>query len=500
VGGLCFPAGVPARAGFFAVNNMSVLTIVRVTAIFGLVLAAVMVLPMVVDYADGNPDWQVFGISAFLVIFVCGFFVLVTNGHRSEIDLPTGFVLVNLLWLVTIGVSAMPYIFSDYHVSITDAFFESVSGLTTTGSTVLSKLETLPRGLLFWRSITQWVGGIGIVAMGIVILPFLKIGGMQFFRLESSEKADKPIARFQTFIRALLGIYIALTALCAFCYAAAGMGMFDAVNHAFATISTGGFSTRDASMMNEGPGVLIVGIVFMLSGALPFTMYMALLFQTGKRWRDGQGTTMIAIVLIIAVLISVVADKDTGLGNGMLFLHALFNTVSLITTTGFASTDYLAFGPQIIGLVLVATLVGGSAGSTAGGLKIYRIIILLEIVLNAIKELRFPHGVFPIYYRGSRVSESGLKSVTVFLVAFLVTLLASTIGLSMTGLDFTTAFSAALTALCNVGPGWGDVIGPAGNFASFSDPAKWITLATMYLGRLEIMTVLVVFSPVFWRR
>jgi trk system potassium uptake protein TrkH len=465
-----------------------------------MVLALVMVLPMAVDYADGNPDWQVFGTSAFLVASASGFVILVTNGHRSEIDLPTGFVLVNCLWMVTTLVAAMPYVFSDFHVSFSDAVFEAVSGLTTTGATVLSKLETLPRGLLLWRSITQWLGGIGIVAMGIVILPFLQIGGMQFFKLESSEKADKPIARFQTFSRALVAIYVLLTTLNIFGYAAAGMGMFDAINHAFATISSGGFSTRDASMMNEGPAVLMVGIVFMIAGALPFTMYMALFFQTGMRWRDGQGTAMVMIILTIAIAITIVADNRADFSTPMLFLHALFNTTSLVTTTGFASTDYLIFGPQIIGFLVIATLVGGAAGSTAGGFKIYRVIIVIEVIINAIRELRFPHGVFPVYYRGRQVSAEGMKSVTMFMVAFLLTLLASMVGLTLTGLDFATAFSGALSGLSNVGPGWGSVIGPSGNYASFTDPAKWIMSATMLLGRLEIMTVVVILSPSFWRR
>jgi trk system potassium uptake protein TrkH len=208
---------------------------------------------------------------------------------------------------------------------------------------------------------------------------------------------------------------------------------------------------------------------------------------------------MMAIILVIALLMTALADNRAEFPTGMLLLHSLFNTVSLVTTTGFASTDYLAFGPQIVGLLLVATLVGGAAGSTAGGFKIYRVIIVIEVIISSIRELRFPHGVFPVYYRGNQVSGNGLKSVTMFMVAFLLTLLAATICLTMTGLEFNTAFSGALTGLCNVGPGWGETIGPTGNFATFNDTAKWIMVATMLLGRLEIMTVLVVLSPVFWR-
>lgn len=480
-------------------TSISQLTIVRIVSIFLLMLSAVMLIPLLIDLLDENPDWQVFAVVGGFTAFLSSYGIMITNDRPMPFNLPTGFVLINIMWVAISVVSALPYIFSDYHVSFTDAVFESVSGLTTTGSTVLSGLDDMPRGLLFWRSSTQWFGGVGFVAMGIVLLPFLQVGGMQFFKMESSDRSDKPFARIRTFGRALLAIYVIITLLCFLSYMLAGMSAFNAINHAMTTVSTGGFSTTDSSMMQQSGPVLVVGIIFMLAGAIPFTLYMSAIVGKRGRWSDGQMEVMLWIVFFVTVTIFLQAFSNAHMRAGELFLHTLFNVVSLVTTTGFASADYLAWGPQSIGLILIATFVGGCAGSTAGGFKTYRLIIMAKFAWASLRELRFPNGVFQIYVSKNRVSENALKATSVFLLLFFVSLGLAAIGLMMTGLDFDTSFSGALTALSNVGPGWGTVIGPTGNFTSFSDPAKWIMIFSMLLGRLEIMTMLVVFTPFFWK-
>lgn len=480
--------------------NSFYLMIFRVTAIFCLMLSAAMLIPLAVDLESNNPDWKVFGVTSGMVAFLSVYVILITNGRKTTFNLASGFLLINVLWIAVSVVSALPYIFSAYHVSFTDAVFESVSGLTTTGSTVLSKLENMPRGLLLWRSLTQWLGGVGFVAMGILLLPFLRDGGMQFFQLESSERAEKPVARIETFSKMLVTVYVILTIFCILGYGAAGMSWFDAINHAFATISTGGFSTRDASMMEANNWILIVGCIFMVVGALPFTLFMWVLFRTGGSWKDSQISTLLWLISGLTLLMLIFAEFPGGFGTFDKFIHSLFNVISLVTTTGFASTDYLEWGPAIMGVVMIATFVGGSSGSTAGGFKTYRLIILFEVIWVALKRLKFPHGVFPVFYREKQVSSSGIGTFNDFLSVFMVTLFFGTIALTFTGLDFETSISGALTALCNVGPGWGPQIGPSGNFAGISDPAKWILTALMLLGRLEIMTVLVILTPSFWQQ
>ncbi|MGB7285636.1 MAG: potassium transporter TrkG, partial [Salaquimonas sp.] len=277
-------------------TSISQLTIVRIVSIFLLMLSAVMLIPLLIDLLDENPDWQVFAVVGGFTAFLSSYGIMITNDRPMPFNLPTGFVLINIMWVAISVVSALPYIFSDYHVSFTDAVFESVSGLTTTGSTVLSGLDDMPRGLLFWRSSTQWFGGVGFVAMGIVLLPFLQVGGMQFFKMESSDRSDKPFARIRTFGRALLAIYVIITLLCFLSYMLAGMSAFNAINHAMTTVSTGGFSTTDSSMMQQSGPVLVVGIIFMLAGAIPFTLYMSAIVGKRGRWSDGQMEVMLWIV------------------------------------------------------------------------------------------------------------------------------------------------------------------------------------------------------------
>lgn len=481
-------------------SSRAILTIVNATGIICLLFALAMLLPAAVDLHYGNGDWKVFAMSAMIVAMLASFAVLSTQGRTEEFTLEIGFLMVVAMWFTASAVCAIPFVLASPSLSVADAVFESVSGLTTTGSTVISGLENHPPGFLLWRSITQWLGGIGIVAMGIVIIPFLKIGGMQFFRLESSDRTGKPVGRFREFATALIGVYALMSLLCMLTYKVLGMSWFDAVNHAMSTISTGGFSTRDASMAQESNAILLASSFYMLLGAMPFTLYIYWIYRQSSEAPEPQPAVLLSMIAAITAGMFAAAMMRNDLAPGDALVHALFNTVSLVTTTGYASADYLQWGPAIGGLILIATFIGGSAGSTAGGFKTYRLIILGQNLRLAIRELVYPHGVFPVMYRRRVVTPEAQKSVTVFFVAFIVVLIVSSSLLSATGLDFDTAFSGALTALCNVGPGWGSVIGPAGNFASLNDTAKWILTVTMLLGRLEIMVVLAVLSPLYWSR
>lgn len=472
-----------------------------VSAYSTLVLAGMMLVPMLADLLAGNSDWQAFLISAMAVGLPSGLTILATKRDLPPFTLKFGFLLVNMIWATTSIVAALPFFLSDLGISFTDAVFEATSGITTTGSTILVGLDTMPAGLLLWRSMTQWFGGLGIIAMGLVLLPFLRVGGMQVYRIESSAQTDSPFSRFNKFAWAMLGLYLALSIACALAYMLAGTTPFDAVNLAMGTISTGGYSTHDSSMGGFGHGVLIVGIVFMTAGALPFIAILRAV--TTGRFSAAFEIQVPVLLSILAVLTAVVflsALLETSGDPVDLLVHSAFNIVSVVSTTGFASTDYTLWGPFVNAVFLLATFLGGAAGSTSGGIKTYRLIILYQEMRNGLRELIYPSGVFSVRYQGRQVSAEAIRSVHLFMAAFLLVLLGTTLVLGLTGLDLTTAFTGALTALTNVGPGLGTVIGPAGNFSALEPLAKWALIFAMLAGRLEILAVLVLFSPAFWRR
>lgn len=475
-------------------------TISYVTALFCLYLAIAMLAPMLIDLIDGNDDWKGFLVSFFLIGSLSAAMLLANRGQMISFTPRMGFLLINVLWITTSFASSLPFILGSTEISLTDSVFEAVSGLTTTGATVLTGLDDLPRGLLLWRSTMQWLGGIGVVAMGLLILPFLRVGGMQFFRMESSERADKPVARVQIFATYLITIYVMLTLACMVSYAAGGMNWFDALNHSMTTVSTAGFSTHDTSFAQFGDMVVITAIVFMLIGAMPFTAFF--LFILNNDFRRAFDTQIIVLLGIVAVLFipAFIAATETGAFTPSdAFLHTLFNVVSIVTTTGYASTDYVSWGPLAVSVFLVASFVGGCAGSTSGGFKTYRLIILAQTLRVSIRELVYPNGVFPVYYNGRRVATEALQSITTFFFAFIAILFVATLLLTGTGLEFDDAFSGALACISNVGPGITDLIGPAGTFSSLPDSAKWIMIFLMFLGRLEIMTLLIILTPIFWR-
>ncbi len=406
------------------------------------------------------------------------------------------FVLTSSVWLTGATAGAMPLWLWD--LSATDAFFEAMSGITTTGSTVMTGLDDADHGILMWRAVLQWVGGIGFIVTGIAVLPILRVGGMQLFRTESSERGEKEMNSAARFASATVWIYLALTALCALAYRTGGMTFFEAVVHAMTTLSTGGYSTSDQSFGHfDAPFLHWAGSFFMAAGALPFAWYIRL--ARGRSVRSEQVVAFLATVGTAIALLTAWRVWDAGAPLPETLRLVTFNVISVVTTTGYATTDYTTWGPLAAAAFFLLTAVGGCTGSTAGGAKIMRWIIFARFAVKQVRSVRVPHGVFVARYDGRPVQEDVLSGVMTFFVFYASTVFLLAMALTFCEIDFVTALSGALTAVANVGPGVGSVIGPAGTFASLPDIAKWLLCFGMYAGRLEMMTIFVLLTPVFWR-
>jgi len=475
--------------------------VLYVTGLLVTILGIAMLIPMGIDLVDRNADWAVFLQSAVITIFVGGASALATaNGVGKGLSIQQTFLLTTGVWVALPIFGALPFFFSELNASPVDAFFEAMSGLTTTGSTVLSGLEDLPKGLLFWRALLQWFGGIGIIVVAMVFLPELRIGGMQIFRSEGFDTFGKILPRATEISSRISVIYFALTALCAITYFALGMDVFDAVTHAMTTIATGGYANYDASFAAFDPGVEYGAVVFMLLAALPFVRYVQIIGGTAQPlFRDPQVRSFFGTLLVLVLIMVMWRWYADGQGSEATFRKTLFNVTSILTGTGYASQDYMGWGAFPVVLFFFIGLVGGCAGSTACSIKIFRYQLLFSSIRAQISAIHSPRGLFTPRYAGRRVDDEVLSSVMAFFVFFIVTLGIVAVLLGMTGLDFVTSVSGASAALANIGPGLGDIIGPSGNFAGLSDIAKWLLAATMLIGRLELMAVYVLFTIAFWR-
>lgn len=469
----------------------------HIAAIIWLVLAAAMVLTAVVDLFAGGRVWKVFVISAGLVTVLGGLIAIATSGPAPRASARFGFLLVVTLWCAAPLAATTPFVV--WGAPLADAAFEAVSGLTTTGATVLSGLDTMPRGLLFWRALMHWLGGVGILALGLVLLPFLQIGGMQLFSKESSDRSDKPLPRFAPFARTLMGVYITATILCAMGFSAFGMDGFDAVTHAFSTVATGGFANYDTSLEHfDSDGVLWVASLFMIVGALPFAMFIAVAAGRPPKELDPQVPVFFLIIVAASVALTLARGEDGFAAHAI--AESVFNVISIVTTTGFAAEDYQSWGDFSIALFFLLMFTGGCAGSTSGGVKTYRFIVVASLLRAHLRNLMSPSAVTLTRYGKRQVDPAVFRSALVFLAAFALSLAGFTLALAATGLDLITAHTAALSALGNIGPGLGPIIGPAGNFGPVPDAAKWLMCFAMIMGRLEILPILVLLSVSFWRR
>lgn len=474
--------------------------IVHVLGLLLLVLAATMLLPAVIDIAEHSSDWRSFIVSAAITLFVAGLCALASRQRgRIQLDIRQAFLLTTLAWCIVPAFAALPLLFLGH--GYTDAFFEAMSGLTTTGSTVFDGLDGLPPGMLLWRSLLQWVGGIGIIVMAIVLLPFLRVSGMQLFKTESSEQSDKIVPRAFHMVAGIGVIYVGLTSACAILYGLAEMSVLDAVNHAMTTVSTGGYSTHDSSFGHfRAPETQWIGTIFMISGALPFIAYLRL--ARGQRRAVIDDPQVRALMVFFVIVVGLMAGwlmLDQQMQPHEALRLAAFNIVSIVTTTGFASTDYTLWGPGAEALFFVLLFLGGCAGSTSGAIKVYRHLIIWQLIRAKLQRLTAQHQMVRQRYAGQKIPEDVPSAVLAFVATLLGVTALFTIALGFLGLDFVTALSASATAITNVGPGLGPVVGPAGNFASLPAAAKWLLCFAMLLGRLEIFTVLLILTPGFWR-
>lgn len=456
-------------------------------------------IPAIVDLGNSDNAF-IFLESALFSFFFGGALILSFRGSESKITLRESFLLTTMSWVFLSFFSAFPLYWSDLDISFTDAFFETVSGITTTGSTVLSGLDSMSRGILLWRSMIQWIGGIGIIGFAIVFLPFLRIGGMQLFKMESSDKSDKIMPRTAEVAGGVMSVYIGFTCIFAFVYYYLGMSSFDAINHAMTTIATGGYSTHDKSFgFFESYSLDMAGTFFMFMSGIPFMLYVRWVFQ-GKFvfHKDEQVIAYSLIVAVLAGTLSLWLWFNAYYSPIDAFRYATFHLISMITTTGYATTDYLLWGPFSVAFFLFVTYLGACAGSTSGGVKTMRLVVAFKAIGRNINKMPYPNGVFPLRYQGKTLSDQDIIAIMGFIGLFVVSNIIFTLSLAFMGLDFATAVSAVATSVANVGPGIGDIIGPAGNFSSLPDAAKWILGICMIIGRLEILTVTVLFLNGFW--
>ena len=473
--------------------------------ILGLLLcieSLAMLFPMCFDLINSNPDWKQFFYISCLTFFIGIVLYFGFKKEKMRIDLRQAFLLTILSWFLIALFGSFPFIYASSSLNFTDAFFESVSGITTTGSTVISNLDNLSEGILVWRSLLQWFGGIGIIVLAIAILPTLQIGGMQLLHMEHDDPYEKAIPKINRFIIEIVSLYIGLTILCFIFYYIFGMNKFDALIHCMTTISTGGFSNHDLSFAYFNSYSLeFISVSFMILGSLPFVIYLQ--FIHGKKtliFKDDQ-IKLFIFLLIFVICITAIWTKNY---LNIEWINALrlsvFNITSIFTGTGYVSSNYNNWGGFGLIIILIIMFIGGCAGSTTGGIKIFRLQILFRGVRLQIKKLTQPHAVFLMRFNKKTVTENTYLSIISFFFIYIIIFILSSLCLSFFELDFLTALSASASAISNVGPGIGEVIGPLGNYHGIDYKAKWILAITMIIGRLEIFTILILFSKNFWKK
>ena len=464
-------------------------------------LGCALMVPGIYELSIGSDHWSVFAASATITLFFGILMTLASGGHTGTISIRQAFVLTAGSWVALTAFGAIPFVLSPaMQMSYTDAFFEAMSGITTTGSTVISGLDKAPPGILLWRGELQWIGGLGVIVMAVAVLPILKVGGMQFFRVESFDTSGKILPRATQISGALSLVYLTLTVICAIAYNLAGMNRFDAVVHAMTTVATGGMSTRDASFGHfDSLNIELIAIIFMILGSLPFLLYVKMV--QGHRFSLIKDAQVIGFfkILAIAIFLAWTAQATSGHEPGLLELRdAAFSVVSIMTGTGYTTVDYSSWSTFSIALFFIIMFIGGCSGSTSCGIKVFRFQVVYANLKTGARRMVHPNGIFIPTYNRQKLSDNVIQSVMTFLFLFVLSFLMVAFALTLFGLDIITALSAAATALANVGPGLGDV-GPAGNFKELPDGAKWILSYTMLLGRLEIFAVLIFFLPKFWK-
>ena len=440
--------------------------------------------------------------ASFVTIFIGILFILANLEKEFRLNLRQTFLFSSSAWIMVAIFGSLPFLLSPQNFSISEAFFESMSGITTTGATIISDLDKSPKSILLWRAIMQWLGGIGIVVMAITILPLLKVGGMQLFKMEGPDKTEKILPRTIEVAAIIISTYIILTLMCGFFYWIFGMTVFDSVSHAMTTIATGGFSTHNQSIgFFQNSNIEIVASIFIILGSIPFISYLK--FAQGNKkifFKDVQirGLIYLLFISIVIMFIYLLFINDESSLFDKIRISS-FNVISILSGTGYVTDDFGLWGKFSLIFFLLLMFIGGCAGSTACGIKIFRLQMLLIFLKNQIKKLISPNSVIVTKYNNQKISDDFINSVIIFIFTFLFIFLIIAMLLSISGLDFITSISGAASSISNVGPGLGDIIGPNGNYKDIPDISKWILSAGMLLGRLELFAVLVLFFPSFWR-
>ncbi len=473
-------------------------TVFFTLGILQIILGASMFVPIIVQFIYSEIDASFFGASIVTIVFGALFF-LTNIDHDRKVNLQQAFLLTALSWLSVAVFGSLPFIFSSMEMSITDAFFESMSGITTTGSTIISNLENAPKGILLWRAILQWLGGIGIIVMAITLMPIMNVGGMQLFKISSNDSSEKILPKSKEIALRLIYIYSALTAVCGISYWVFGMEKFDSLTHSMTTIATGGFSNYNQSIgYFNSIYIEISSMIFIILGSIPFIAYIKFLNGNKKIFtNDTQIKSFLKIIILSIIILSFYLFLTNN--ENYSFRSIFFNTISILTGTGYVNAEFDSWGSFPITIFLALMFIGGCAGSTTCGVKIFRIQILYLFILNQLKKIIYPKGVFLIKYEQNSVDEKFIASIISFIFFYFVIFFILAALLSLTGLDFITALSGAATSISNVGPGLGPIIGPNGDFSSLPDISKWVLSVGMILGRLELFAILVLFLPSFWK-
>jgi trk system potassium uptake protein TrkH len=473
-------------------------TVFFTLGILQIILGIFMFIPIIFQFIYSEIDSSFFGASIVTIIFGTLFF-LSNIDHDKKLTLQQAFLLTALSWLSIAIFGSLPFIFSDLDFSFTNAFFESMSGITTTGSTIISNLNEMPKSILLWRAILQWLGGIGIIIMAITLMPIMNVGGMQLFKVSNNDSSEKILPKSKEIALRLIYIYISLTLLCGATYKFFGMNFFDSLTHSMTTIATGGFSNYNESIgFFNSVSIEISAMIFIILGSLPFIAYIKFINGNKKILiNDSQIRTFFKIIFSSIVILSIylIISDSAELNLRSVF----FNIISILSGTGYVNAEFDTWGSFTLILFLGLMFIGGCAGSTTCGIKIFRIQILYLFVKNQLKKMIYPKGVFILKYDQNPIDNKFISSIISFIYMYLVIFFILTALLSLTGLDFVTSISGAATSISNVGPGLGSIIGPNGDFSSLPDISKWILTLGMILGRLELFAILVLFLPSFWR-
>ena len=476
-------------------------TVFFTLGILQIILGISMSIPIIIQFIFNEFDSSFVSSSIICIIFGV-LFCLSNFDHDKKLNLHQAFLLTALSWISIAIFASLPFIFSILDLSITDSFFESMSGITTTGSTIITNLNEAPKSILLWRGILQWLGGIGIIVMAITLMPIMNVGGMQLFKISSNDTAEKILPKSKQITIRLIIIYSSFTILCALLYKIFGMSFFDSIVHSMTTLATGGFSNYNESIgYFDKPLIEITSMIFIICGSIPFIAYIKYLSGNKKIFiTDTQITTFLKIIIfsIIFLFFYLTIINKSFFEVGLRSIS--FNVISILTGTGYVTGDFDQWGEFALVFFLLLMFIGGCAGSTACGIKIFRVQLLYLFIVNQLKKIIYPRGVFLVKYDNTNVDDKFMSSIISFIYLYILIFFIITALLSLTGLDFITSISAAATSISNVGPGLGDIIGPNGNFSKLSDFSKWILSLGMLLGRLELFAILVLFIPSFWKK